>query len=539
LYPPPNFNGAPTFQFTVTDNQGASDISPATATITVNSVNDAPVASTASASGNEDATSIPITLTGTDVDGTIASVTLTSLPSNGTLYTDAGLTTVAAISTPYAGSSVTLYFVPNANFNGAPTFQFTVTDNQGASDGSPATATITVNSVNDAPVASTASASGSEDATSIPITLTGTDVDGTIASVTLTSLPGNGTLYTDVGLATLAAISTPYAGTSHTFYFVPDANFNGAPTFQFTVTDNQAASDPSPATATITVNAVNDAPLNSVPGGQTVDDDATLTFDAGHSNLVSISDVDAGSANVQVTLDVASGTLHVTDATLVTAGSNDSATITFTGSQTSINAVLDGLQYTPIAGTIGDKLTITTDDLGHNGSGGHLTDTDDITITVNAHLTATGPGGESLLGGAGNDTITGAGGADTLSGGGGNDLLVGGDGSDSLTGGSGSNNFHYANISEAGDTIADFKTGLGHDVLDIQDILSGFVDGVSDPTQFVELSGDGAKTVVSVDTDGGADNFVPLATLSGIDVGTVSVAGLVADGNLVLASGEP
>jgi Ca2+-binding RTX toxin-like protein len=241
-----NYNGPDTLKITTDDlghtGTGGSKTDTDSVAINVISVNDAPVATTASASGNEDAASIPITLTGTDVDGTIASVTLTSLPANGTLYSDAGLTTLAAISTPYAGASHTFYFVPNANFNGAPTFQFTVTDNQAASDATPATATITVNSVNDAPVATTASASGNED-TPIPIMLTGTDADGTIASITLTSLPANGTLYTDAGLTTLAAISTPYAGSSATFYFAPNANFNGAPTFQFTVTDNQGASD--------------------------------------------------------------------------------------------------------------------------------------------------------------------------------------------------------------------------------------------------------------------------------------------------------
>jgi hypothetical protein len=341
--PNANFNGAPTFQFTVTDNQGASDATPATATITVNSVNDAPVATTASASGNEDAASIPITLTGTDVDGTIASVTLTSLPANGTLYSDAGLTTLAAISTPYAGASHTFYFVPNANFNGAPTFQFTVTDNQAASDATPATATITVNSVNDAPVATTASGSGNEDATSIPITLTGTDVDGTIASVTLTTLPANGTLYTDAGLTTLAAISTPYAGTSHTFYFVPDANFNGAPTFQFTVTDNQGASDASAATATITVNAVNDPPgaitdtnagANTIPensaNGTAVGVTAHAVDPDGDTVTYSLTD-DAGG---RFTINGSTGVVTVANGALLDFETNASHNITVQASST-------------------------------------------------------------------------------------------------------------------------------------------------------------------------------------------------------------
>jgi Ca2+-binding RTX toxin-like protein len=205
---------------------------------------------------------------------------------------------------------------------------------------------------------------------------------------------------------------------------------------------------------------------------------------------------------------------------------------------TNVNNALNGLEYAPNAGTTGDKLTITTDDLGHTGSGLLHTDTDNVTITVNAHLTATNPSGESLAGGAGNDTITGASGDDTLSGGGGNDLIHGGDGSDSLTGGTGSNTFHYANISEAGDTITDFKTGSGNDVLDIKDLLTDFGGaGGSDPNDFVHLAVSSGNTTVSVDTNGtvGGSSFVDLVTLSGVDVGSSTAQNLVTDGNLIVS----
>ena len=53
---------------------------------------------------------------------------------------------------PPAASALTLYFVPNANWNGITTFDFAARDDGGLLDGTPATATITVNAVNDAPV---------------------------------------------------------------------------------------------------------------------------------------------------------------------------------------------------------------------------------------------------------------------------------------------------------------------------------------------------------------------------------------------------
>ena len=508
------------------------------------------MATTASASGNEDAASIPITLTGTDVDGTIASVTLTSLPANGTLYTDAGLTTLAAISTPYAGTSHTFYFVPNANFNGAPTFQFTVTDNQAAYDATQATATITVNSVDDAPVNTVPGAqTGTEDT---PLTfnaahsnlITIGDVDAGGADVQTIISVDSGTLHwaTNAGLTTatgdntgaitlVGSVSEINAAINGLVY-TPDGDFNGSDVLHITTNDkgNTGAGGPlsDPDTVNITINAVNDAPVNSVPGIQAVDDDQTLTFDAGHGNKISISDVDAGTDNVQVTLSVdAGGALHVDDVgTLITAGNNDSDTITLTGSLTEINSELDGLVYTPFASLTGDTLHIDTDDLAHN-RGGSLKDASTVTITVNAHQTGDA-GADILVGGAGNDTIDGKAGTDTITGGGGNDLLTGGSEGDA---------FHYASASEGVDTITDFQIGSGadHDALDIKDLLVGFGGG-SDINDFVHLTVSAGNTTVSVDANGtvGGSSFVNLATLSGVDVGSSTAQNLVDDGNLIV-----
>ena len=96
---------------TVIVNDGALSSTAATTTISVvNSGN--PTVAAASATGLEDAVAgIPITLAASDPDGTISSFTLSSLPTGGTLYTDAAMTQVAAISTAYAASanSLTLY----------------------------------------------------------------------------------------------------------------------------------------------------------------------------------------------------------------------------------------------------------------------------------------------------------------------------------------------------------------------------------------------------------------------------------------------
>ena len=361
--PAADANGAAgTFGYVVDDGNGGSDSQ--TITLGVTPVNDAPVASDASAAGDEDVASIPVTLTGSDIDGTIASVTLTSLPANGTLYADAALTTVATVGTAYSGSAVTFHFVPDANYNGTVGFQYTVTDDQGATDATPATATITVNPVNDAPIASDASSSGDEDSGAIAVLLTGTDSDGTVQSITLGSLPANGTLYVDGALTTPAVVGAAYPGSALPFYFLPNANYNGTVTFAYTVTDDQGASDATPAIATITVDPVNDAPV--------ADADKALSVgeDSGNTGLAigAPTDVDGDVLTITVTSvpDPAIGTVYLSDG--VTAVANG-ATLTA--------AELTGLLFRPVANANGAAGTFSysVDD----GNGG----VDVQTVTLN------------------------------------------------------------------------------------------------------------------------------------------------------------
>ena len=59
--------------------------------------------------------------------------------------------------------------------------------------------------------------------------------------------------------------------------------------------------------------------------------------------------------------------------------------MTFTGSISSINSALSELTFDPDANYNGsDTLTITTDDQGHTGTGGAMTDSDTVNIDVNA-----------------------------------------------------------------------------------------------------------------------------------------------------------
>src|SRR5205823_9697984 len=103
-------------------------------------------------------------------------------------------------------------------------------------------------------------------------------------------------------------------------------------------------------TVNVTVNAVNDAPINTVPGPQQTNEGTTLVFSAANGNAISISDVDAGNGLVQVTLSVDNGTLtlgQLTGLTFTTGDGTADGTMTFTGTMVDINAALDGMGFTP------------------------------------------------------------------------------------------------------------------------------------------------------------------------------------------------
>jgi hypothetical protein len=264
--------------------------------------------------------------------------------------------------------------------------------------------------VNDAPLNSVPTAkSTNEDTTLVfstangnPISLGDVDAGSGELAVTLSVAHGTLTLGGTSGLTftagsngsasmtfsgTLADLNTALAGLA----YQPTANFNGADTLTITTNDQGntgaggALSDTD--TVAITVGAVNDAPLNSVPTAQSTNEDTTLVFSTANGNPISLGDVDAGSGELAVTLSVAHGTLTLggTSGLTFTAGSNGSASMTFSGTLADLNTALAGLAYQPTANfNGGDTLTITTNDQGNTGAGGALSDTDTVAITVGA-----------------------------------------------------------------------------------------------------------------------------------------------------------
>src|SRR5690606_3085200 len=92
---------------------------------------------------------------------------------------------------------------------------------------------------------------------------------------------------------------------------------------------------------TITVTTVNDAPVNTVPGSQTIDQDEPLVFSTGNGNAISVADVDAGGGTIQVTLTASNGLLTLASTTglvFISGSGTSDATMTFGGTITDINA---------------------------------------------------------------------------------------------------------------------------------------------------------------------------------------------------------
>jgi hypothetical protein len=252
LYTPTaNFNGTDSFSYTVQDSSGGS--ATATVTVTVTSINDAPVANADLATLQEDvAHTINVLGNDTDLDGTLVpvSVQVVTVAGQGTTSVNAG-----------TGAIV---YLPSENFNGSDSFTYRVQDNQGAWS-VPATVTLTVQDLNDEPLANNDSAATPED-TAATINLLGndSDVDGTLnpAVLVLLTQPANGSL-TDNGNGTVL--------------YTPTANFFGSNSFTYTVADDDGGVS-NTATATITVNPVNDAPVISGTPAVTVVEDSAYSF---------------------------------------------------------------------------------------------------------------------------------------------------------------------------------------------------------------------------------------------------------------------
>jgi hypothetical protein len=215
--PNANYNGSDSFTYTVSDGNGGFDT--ATVSLTVNPVNDVPVAVNDIRTLDEDnSIDINVLANDTDVDGNPLSVSTFTQPTNGTVT---------------FGPGGTLTYTPNANYNGPDSFTYTVTDGQGGF--STATVSLTVNPLNDPPVAvDDIGETRKSDELDIDVLANDTDLEGDSLSVSG---------FTD---GTYGTVSQNPDGT---LKYTPNGTFVGTDTFEYTITDGNGGFD----TATVTI----------------------------------------------------------------------------------------------------------------------------------------------------------------------------------------------------------------------------------------------------------------------------------------------
>ena len=252
------------------------------------------------------------------------------------------------------------------------------TGSGGGTDQTLGTVNVDITAVNDEEVLATNTGSTvAEGSTGTVITtamLETTDVDNTDAQLvyTVDAVPTYGTLRlngTALGLNdtfTQADIDAGNVTYDH------DGSQTSADSFDFTVDDGAGTSTSS--TFSFTVSNVNDAPVNTVPGAQSVDEDTSLAISG-----ISVTDADDNLSTVQLTVN--DGTLNVTlsGAASISAGANGSADLTLSGTLADINATLASLTYQGNLNFNGsDTLTILSTDSNA------ASDSDTVAITVGA-----------------------------------------------------------------------------------------------------------------------------------------------------------
>ena len=296
-------------------------------------------------------------------------------------------------------------------------------DQYRVSDHDPVLIGLALDTPNRAPVASDVSVTTPED-TAAAVTLDGTDPDGDALTYTVTSSPAHGTL----------------SGTAPNLTYTPAGDYSGPDSFTYTVSDGTLTS--APATVSITVTPVNDAPTVAIVAASCLGDTA---------GQLSVTTSDVEGANPTVT-GSSSNTALVRNSDIVVSGSGANRTVTVSGVSGRSGMAVITLTASDGSATSTTTFTVT---IGTNHAdtltGGAGVD---VIIGNNGDDTLRGGDGiDALCGGNGNDALFGDGGNDALSGGSGDDQLTGGAGADRFDGGKGRNTATDANIGEGDTTV--------------------------------------------------------------------------------------
>ncbi len=243
--PADDFFGEATISYSITDGNGGTDV--AEVTVTVNNVNDAPIAVDDFAETDEDVP-VVVDLLGNDVDVDGDDLEIISLDVD------------PAVGSVVDNGDGTVTFTPAPNYNGPAIITYVVSDGNGGTD--TGMATVNVGAVNDGPTANDDVAETDEDTpVTIDVLANDTDPDGDDLEITGASVPANQGTVEIIG---------------NELVFTPAENYNGPATITYSITDGNGGT--SDAEVAVTVHPVNDDPV-AVDDIDTTDEDVPVVVD--------------------------------------------------------------------------------------------------------------------------------------------------------------------------------------------------------------------------------------------------------------------
>ena len=271
----PNTNETGSDTFTFKTNDGSSDSNIATVTVTIDPINDAPVAQAGNLTISEDTADSGVVVA-TDVDSSTLSYSIVSNGGKGTAIINA---TTGAYT-----------YTPNPDVYGSDSFSFRAYD--GFLDSNTATITVTINPDNDAPVAQAGDLSTNEDTTGNGM-LVATDAENQTLNYSIVTNGSKGT-------------ATITNATTGAYTYTPNPDVYGSDSFSFRAYDGFL--DSNTATITVTINPDNDAPVAQA-GDLSTNEDTT-----GNGMLVA-TDAENQTLNYSIVTNGSKGTATITNAT--------------------------------------------------------------------------------------------------------------------------------------------------------------------------------------------------------------------------------
>lgn len=399
-----DFYGADEFTYNATDRRGNDDPSePATVAITVNNIEDNPVANNDPGNDgayevNEDG-ALSVNAGGGLIANDADADNLTGNPNTGLTVADSSAASgIQPESGPSRGSLTlnangSFTYTPNADYNGPDSFTYKAKDAEGNLSDDTATGSISVSPVADAPIArldNGATATTEED-TPFLINVLANDgnPDGGPLTVTVADGPDHGT----------ASVTTEDGADKNKIQYTPNENFHGSDDLTYEVCDSGNRCDQ--AQARITVSPVNDAPIANDDSYAT-DDDETLSVNAADGLLANDTDVDNdGNSNAGLRVfqpgQPTYGNLTANeDGSLEYAFDPESADDDFTGTDSFTYTVKDGGDTESQPATV--TIEINTVNKKPTAAG------DEYTVLEDGTLAADGAGDPAINGVLFNDT---------------------------------------------------------------------------------------------------------------------------------------